>query len=235
MEDYNSVTNQLNSKDPLGYYSILKVTENASTIEIKNQYKILTLIYHPDKHPDVQNASSGCDFARIAEAYAILTDEDKRRNYDKTGDPSLSCTSIFQKSNYRKGSDIHCDINIYEREFNNDYSIQFDKTIKCNVCAGTGSNLTHVNNLRCPNCTDGCIATTRPNHSKLDIIFVDCNYCEGRGNTLEIQYRCAHCNGKGHTTGVKSKTFIPVDAKHMFSGEGNQERYATIPIPNTNT
>jgi len=76
---------------------------------------------------------------------------------------------------------------------------------------------------------------------------VDCNYCEGRGNTLEIQYRCAHCNGKGHTTGVKSKTFIPVDAKHMFSGEGNQERYATIPgdliieikvkipIPNTNT
>jgi len=57
-------------------YKILGVSKNATTEEIKKKYKKLALLYHPDKNPD------SVSFSRIHEAYSVLMDPQKRREYD---------------------------------------------------------------------------------------------------------------------------------------------------------
>ena len=66
------------------FYSILGVSKDASQEEIKKQYKKLALKWHPDKNKD--NPEAEQKFKDIAEAYAVLGDEAKRRNYDQFGD-----------------------------------------------------------------------------------------------------------------------------------------------------
>ena len=64
------------------YYEILGVPRNATKEEMKNAYRKLALQYHPDrnKSPDAEEK-----FKEISEAYAILSDEEKRRTYDLYG------------------------------------------------------------------------------------------------------------------------------------------------------
>ncbi|HME18957.1 MAG TPA: molecular chaperone DnaJ [Nitrososphaerales archaeon] len=64
------------------YYEILGVSRNATQDELKNAYRKLALQYHPDrnKSPDAEGR-----FKELSEAYAVLTDQEKRRQYDATG------------------------------------------------------------------------------------------------------------------------------------------------------
>jgi DnaJ-class molecular chaperone len=68
------------SKD---YYNILNIDKNASDEEIKKAYKKLALQYHPDKN---QGNEEACEkFKEIGEAYGILSNKDKKANYDNMG------------------------------------------------------------------------------------------------------------------------------------------------------
>lgn len=62
------------------YYSILELPQGASPDEIKSSYRRLAMKWHPDRNPGSKEAEER--FKKIAEAYSILSDEDKRRNYD---------------------------------------------------------------------------------------------------------------------------------------------------------
>ena len=62
------------------HYDILEIDKNASQNEIKKAYRRLAVKYHPDKNPD--NSEAEINFKKIAEAYEILSDEKKRKNYD---------------------------------------------------------------------------------------------------------------------------------------------------------
>ena len=62
------------------YYKILGVSKNASAEEIKRAYRKLALQYHPDK-----NSSDGEKFKEINEAYQVLSDTQKRAQYDQFG------------------------------------------------------------------------------------------------------------------------------------------------------
>lgn len=69
------------SKD---YYATLGVAKGAETETIKKAYRKLALKYHPDKNPDDKKAEE--KFKEITEAYAVLSDKEKRRQYDQFGD-----------------------------------------------------------------------------------------------------------------------------------------------------
>jgi len=82
-------------------YGTLGLARDATTVEIKQAYRKLALQWHPDKNSDNPEAHSR--FQLISEAYSILSDEQKRKRYDLTGEtedevrsglPSSLCTDL---------------------------------------------------------------------------------------------------------------------------------------------
>merc|ERR1719163_2174094 len=72
------------ASDVPDYYKALGVQKNAAEAEIKKAYRKMALKYHPDKNPGNKQAEER--FKEIAEAYATLSDEGKRRHYDQVRD-----------------------------------------------------------------------------------------------------------------------------------------------------
>ena len=65
------------------YYDILEVSKNASQDEIKKAYRKQAIKYHPDKNPGDKQAEE--NFKEAAEAYEVLSDDQKRQKYDQFG------------------------------------------------------------------------------------------------------------------------------------------------------
>jgi molecular chaperone DnaJ len=83
------------------YYEVLGVSRNASKDEIKDAYRKLAMQYHPDRNkaPDAEEK-----FKEISEAYAVLSDDEKRQQYDMLGhagfDQRYSTEDIFRGADF---------------------------------------------------------------------------------------------------------------------------------------
>lgn len=64
----------------MDYYKILEVSENEDISEIKKQYRKLAMKYHPDRNAGDERAAK--KFREITEAYEVLSNEEKRKEYD---------------------------------------------------------------------------------------------------------------------------------------------------------
>ena len=101
----------------MNYYNILGVNKNSSINEIKKSYKDLALKYHPDR-----NNEPGAEeqFKKIAESYAVLSDETKRKTYDLGFDPNsnvfgnIDAFNIFE--NFFENIDVN---NLVDNFFKN--------------------------------------------------------------------------------------------------------------------
>jgi curved DNA-binding protein len=77
------VTREHFQKKAMEYYKILGVEKTAAADAIKKAYRKLAVQYHPDKNPG--NKEAEAKFKEISEAYAVLSDEKKRKEYDTYG------------------------------------------------------------------------------------------------------------------------------------------------------
>jgi len=69
--------------DKRDYYEVLGVDKNADDAAIKKAYRALARKYHPDQNPGDKEAEA--KFKEASEAYAVLSDEEKRKKYDQFG------------------------------------------------------------------------------------------------------------------------------------------------------
>ncbi|MGH9610167.1 MAG: DnaJ domain-containing protein, partial [Bryobacteraceae bacterium] len=88
------------------YYEVLTVSRDADEQALKSSYRKLALRYHPDRNPGDQEAEE--KFKEAAEAYAVLSDPQKRAAYDRFGHPGVNGTGMpgFDDSAFTDFGDI---------------------------------------------------------------------------------------------------------------------------------
>lgn len=175
------------------YYEILGIKQNASHDDIKRAYKKLAVKHHPDKGGDEKT------FQKISNAYNVLSDAQKRQNYDRTGDensqhmnmnPHEMFAQFFNRGMKqqppvnKKCNDIIHNYNISLRQaftgINKQIRIKtkaynFDKVKQCDNCQGIG-RIKNIKNM-------GGIFT--------QIFETECNTCKGSG-FIEIDEHCSY-------------------------------------------
>jgi len=84
------------------YYAVLGLEKNADKDQIKKAYRKLAIKYHPDKNPDDKTAEGR--FKEVSEAYAVLSDPEKKRQYDQFGEAGFhqrySQEDIFRNADF---------------------------------------------------------------------------------------------------------------------------------------
>ena len=107
--------------DKRDYYEVLGVDKSADEKEIKKAYRKLAMKYHPDVSEE-EDASE--KFKEISEAYAVLSDSDKRQKYDQFGHAGMdgfSAEDFYQNVNFEdifQGMGVNFDLgNIFETFF----------------------------------------------------------------------------------------------------------------------
>lgn len=235
-----------NKKD---YYEILGVSKDAPAEEIKKTYRKLALKYHPDRNKE---AGAEEKFKEISEAYAVLSDSDKRAQYDQFGhagiDEQYSAEDIFRGADFggfgdifdmffgggrrgpagpRRGSDLHYDLYVTFEEavFGVKKDIEIPRTERCSTCSGSGAK-PGTSPKRCPTCGGtGQIRTTRSTFGMQFVSTVTCSTCHGRGQVVESP--CPACGGSGSVR-KRKKININVPAGTdsgltlRLSGEGDE-------------
>jgi molecular chaperone DnaJ len=183
------------------YYEILGVGENSTQDEIKKTYKKLSKQYHPDVNPSGEEK-----FKEISEAYDILGDDNKRRDYDQKrknpfgqySDPNFDFNSIFEQmmgGNGHKPKPADKIVELFitpEESFNGvEKTIEVDINKSCNNCNGTGG--TRKVCTRC-NGSGYIIQTVGTGFFKTQIQS-NCFECKGVGEY--IVDACGFCYGNG--------------------------------------
>ncbi len=213
------------------YYEILGLSKDASAEDIKKTYRKLALQYHPDR-----NKEPGAEekFKEVSEAYAVLSDSEKRAQYDRFGhagiDGQYSAEDIFRSADFsgfgdifemffggggrrgpmgpRRGSDLQYDLYITfeEAAFGVRKDIDINRTERCSACSGTGAKA-GTSPKRCPTCGGtGQIRTTRSGLGMQFVSTTACSTCHGRGQIIE--HPCPVCNGIGR---VRNRRKITVN------------------------
>jgi molecular chaperone DnaJ len=212
------------------YYDVLGIPKNAGDQQIKSAYRKLALQYHPDRNQGNKEAEER--FKEAAEAYAILSDSDKRARYDRFGHAGVSSPAgggfdpstfagfedifggIFgdffggggRRGGAERGSDLRYDLEIAFEESARgvETSIQIPRLEMCETCHGSGA-------------AAGSSPTT-------------CPQCHGRGQQrfqqgfFTVARTCSRCQGTGRVIAKPCPTC-------KGGGRQRRERKLTVKVP----
>ena len=216
------------------YYEVLGVSKTSSPDEIKNQYRKLALKFHPDRN---QSKDAGEHFKEISEAYAILSDSEKKQTYDQHGhegvDGRYSNDDIFGRggggggfTQQQRGSDLlyQTTVTLEDVLHGKKMEINLQKQIKCDNCQGSGCK-PGTNKKTCTSCNgQGEVRQTRNMGFASFVTAAPCPTCRGQGSMIETP--CSNCKGQGRVKGTKKVDFqIPpgIDTgDYIVSNEGNE-------------
>jgi len=231
------------------YYEILGVARNASEQEIKSSYRKLALQFHPDRNPANHEAEE--KFKEAAEAYSVLSDAQKRANYDRFGHAGVAGAAGggFDPSIFADFSDILGDIFGFGDAFGGgrrggsrvqrgaDLRYDLDLTFE-EAAFGTTSKIKVPRHETCIECAGSgaqkgsgpttCQTCNGYGQVRFQQGFFSitraCSQCHGAGQV--IKNRCTVCHGDGRL--VKEKTLelkipagVDTGSKLRISGEGD--------------
>lgn len=216
------------------YYEVLSVERSASGDEIKRSYRKLAMRYHPDRNPN--NKEAEAKFREAAEAYEVLSDEEKRRRYDQFGHAGLNgqaghdfshmnAQDIFgmfddifggafgggrsrSRARAGRGYDLETTTRITLKDAltGTDADIEFTRQDTCQTCSGTGGK---------PG-TDPAVCVTCGGVGQIQQ--------QGFGGMFRMVQTCPACNGAGKSYREKCGT---------CKGDGRQPKKVelTVSIP----
>ncbi len=224
------------------YYKILNVDRNSSQKEIKKAYRALAMKYHPD-HTNGDKESED-KFKKISEAYDVLSNPEKKQNYDNPqpdflkdffgnmggmrgfgGNPfHRQRTNVVREDEPKRGIDVQqvVDANIADFILGGKVELTFDYFDLCDECNGNGGK----NFITCKECGgNGVKITTTQQGNSMFSSTTPCMTCRGRGFIYEKV--CDKCGGDCKIPKTKTLMInIPASLKDgmgiRLSGEGGK-------------
>ncbi|TDH74309.1 hypothetical protein CCR75_005199 [Bremia lactucae] len=197
------------------YYEILGISRDASSAEIKRAFRKLSLKHHPDKNPGDESAAQ--KFAEVAGAYDVLSNEEKKSQYDRYGEEGLQNAGgggnhdpfdIFSQffgrggRNRReqepsRGPDIVMPLRVSLAHLYNGKSLQFSirRETLCHHCHGKGA--AHEEDIHvCTECHGHGVktATRRIGPGFIQQYQTTCEKCHGKGKIYTST--CPICGGR---------------------------------------
>jgi molecular chaperone DnaJ len=176
------------------YYEVLEVSKGASKDEIKKAYRKQALKYHPDKNPGSKEAEE--KFKEAAEAYEVLSNDEKRARYDKYGHAGMGNN---MGGGFGGGMTMEDIFASFGDIFGDAFGGAFGGSRRGGRSRGVnkGSNLRLKVKLTLEEFAHG--AEKRVKVSK----YVACEACHGSGAASDHDVStCSACKGTGHTTRV---------------------------------
>ena len=222
--------------DKRDYYEVLGVSRDANPEEIKKAYRRLALQWHPDRNPDHKRVAEE-KFKEAAEAYSVLSDAQKKAQYDRFGPAGLGGPAGFggfDPTIFSEFSDVLGDFFGFGDVFSQGgqrrrtrahrgADLRYDLTLSFEDAAfGTKTRIKIPRTEVCSTCGgSGAKPGTHP---------IPCRSCGGRGalrsqqGFLTISRTCSACSGSGQKL---------ADPCQSCRGEGRvrAEKTLSVPIP----
>lgn len=228
------------------YYEVLAIERGASLDEIKKAYRKLAVKFHPDKNPGDPAAEE--KFKEAAEAYGVLSDEEKRARYDRYGHSGVSGMGGFDPNQFAdfgdilgdlfgfgdifgagrrrtsrpaRGNDLRYDLQIdfNDAVFGKEVSLDVPRVVVCTTCSGSGAK---PGTSPVP-CT-GCGGRGQIRYSQGFFAMArTCPQCGGAGKVIKDP--CVTCSGAGRlretkTIAVKIPAGVDDGSRLRVAGEG---------------
>ncbi|MEE1027823.1 MAG: molecular chaperone DnaJ [Agathobacter sp.] len=218
--------------DKRDYYEVLGVSKTATDDEIKKAFRKTAKKYHPDMHPDDKECEE--KFKECQEAYAVLSDPEKRRQYDQFGHAAfdggaggggfdfsgMDFSDIFgdifgdffggSRGSYNngpaKGANIRLSVRISFEEavFGCSKEIEFNYKETCSDCNGSGAKA-GTSKETCTKCGGkGKVVYSQQSLFGMVQNVQTCPECQGTGQV--IKEKCPTCRGTGYNAKKIKKT-----------------------------
>lgn len=229
------------------YYEVLGVNRSAGEEEIKKAYRKLALKYHPDRNSGDKQAEE--KFKVVSEAYQVLSDSQKRAQYDQFGHAAFGDGGPFREgfdftsgfedifgdffgeffgtgttrrgTRAQRGEDLryHLNISFEEAVFGTEKKVKIPRQGPCDTCHGTGSR-PGSQPRACPTCRGKGQVSFQQGFFNISRT---CNQCRGRGTIISDP--CGSCNGLGrvrkfHTLSVRIPPGVDSGSRLKLRGEG---------------
>ena len=230
------------------YYEILGVARDVAGQELKSAYRKLALRFHPDRNPG--NGEAAEKFKEASEAYAVLSDPEKRALYDRFGhsgvsgggsgfgqgfDPSVfgEFSGLFENlfgfsgfggagPSRPSGSDVvyRMEVSFRDAAFGVTAPLAVSRLEVCETCSGSGA----AKGSHPRDCT-ACGGRGRQRFSQGFLVVTrPCSTCAGEGRVVDKP--CAGCGGQGRRRGTRSIEIripagIETGSRLRLAGEGD--------------
>jgi molecular chaperone DnaJ len=197
------------------YYDVLGVSKDASASEIKKAYRKLALKYHPDRN---KNSDATEKFKELSEAYAILSDKEKRKQYDMFGHAGINqkytTEDIFRSVNF---DEIFKDLGF--GGFGSIFDMFFGGTRRSRHGPQRGSDLEYRLTITLEEAAAGLERDVRvPRYEK-------CEVCGGTGAKPGTSpTKCSQCGGSGQVRLTRTSPFgqfVTIQTCNKCGGRGS--------------